>query len=219
MLAALIGKKIGMTQVYDDIGVLHAVTVVQATPCTVLQVKTTETDGYNAVQIGSGIAKPHRASKALIGHAAKAGRKPARFIREIRLAEQADDVEVGQSLAVDIFDDVAHVDVTATSKGKGFAGVMKRHNFSGLGASHGTKRRHRAPGSIGGHATNLGTASNIKKGKRMAGHMGYARCTTRNHRLIRVDKENNLLLIKGSVPGPNGGTVFVKVSKTAKAGQ
>jgi len=219
MLAALIGKKIGMTQVFDEAGVLHAVTVVEAVPCSVLQVKTAETDGYNAVQIGLGELKAHQATKPAIGHAAKAGCKPARVIREVRLADEPADVEPGQEITVEVFDGVSHVDVVGTSKGKGFAGVMKRHNFKGLEASHGVKRKHRSPGSIGGHATDLGGAGNIKKGKRMPGHMGYARCTTRNHKLVAVDKENSLLLIKGAVPGPNGGTVFVRVSKTAKVSQ
>ena len=212
MLAALIGKKIGMTQVFGEGGVLHPVTVVQATPCSVLQVKTAETDGYNAVQIGSGDLKAHRATRPMIGHAAKAGCKPVRFIREIRLAEEPTGVRPGQKLTVDIFEDVSFVDVIATSKGKGFAGVMKRHNFKGLEASHGVKRKHRSAGSIGGHATNLGTAGNIKKGKRMAGHMGHVRCTTRNHKLVGIDKENDLLLIKGSVPGPNGGFLIICIT-------
>ena len=219
MLAALIGKKIGMTQVFDETGVLHAVTVVEASPCSVLQVKTAETDGYDAVQIGSGERKAGKATKPAIGHAAKAGCKPARVIREVRLADGPADVEPGQKLTVELFDGISHVDVIATSKGKGFAGVMKRHHFKGLEASHGVKRKHRSAGSIGGHATNLGTAGNIKKGKRMAGHMGHVRCTTRNHKLVAVDKENNLLLVRGAVPGPNGGTVFVRVSKTAKVAQ
>lgn len=219
MLAALIGKKIGMTQVFDDLGILHVVTVVQAGPCSVLQVKTCETDGYNAVQLGFGERKAHNATKPTIGHAAKAGCKPMRFIREVRLGDEPADIEVGQALTVDVFDGVSHVDVIATSKGKGFAGVMKRHHFKGLEASHGVKRKHRSAGSIGGHASNLGTAGNIKKGKRMAGHMGHVRCTTRNHKLVSIDKENNLLLIKGAVPGPNGGTVFVRFSKTAKVSQ
>ncbi len=219
MLAALIGKKIGMTQVFDELGVLHVVTVVQAGPCSVLQVKTGETDGYNAVQLGFGERKAHNATRPAIGHAAKAGCKPMRFIREVRLDDEPADIEVGQTLTVDVFDGVSHVDVIGTSKGKGFAGVMKRHNFKGLEASHGVKRKHRSAGSIGGHATNLGTAGNIKKGKRMAGHMGHVRCTTRNHKLVSIDKENSLLLIKGAVPGPNGGTVFVRLSKTAKVSQ
>jgi large subunit ribosomal protein L3 len=216
MLAALIGKKIGMTQVYDEAGVLHPVTVVEAAPNTVLQVKTDETDGYNAVQIGMDDVKAHRSTKPMIGHAAKAGTAPKRFIREVRLDAPADDVEVGQQLTVELFDDVKFVDVVGTSKGKGFAGVMKRHNFKGLEASHGVKRKHRSPGSISSHASDLGGGGNVKKGKRMAGHMGAARCTSRNHKLVAINKDHNLLLIKGAVPGANGGMVFVKYSKTAK---
>jgi len=216
MLTALLGKKIGMTQVYDDTGVLHPVTVVQAGPCPVLQVKTVETDGYDAVQLGFGDVKVHRATKPLIGHAKKAGVKPQKFIREVRLEAPDENIVPGQSVTVEIFDDIQHVDVIATSKGKGFAGVMKRYNFGGMGASHGVERKHRSIGSIASHGTNAGTGPKLKKGKRMCGHMGTDRTTSRNHRLIAVDKENNLLLIKGSVPGPNGALVQVRVSRTAK---
>ena len=216
MYPSLLGKKIGMTQVYDDAGNLLPVTVVQAGPCRVLQVKTNETDGYNALQIGFGDAKAHRATKPQIGHAARANCRPARIIREVRLNDAIEDVQAGQELTVGLFEGVSFVDVIGTSKGKGFAGAMKRHNFGGLSATHGTERKHRSPGSIGGHATNLGTGPKVKKGKKMPGHMGAARCTSRNHRLVSVDKENNLLLIKGSLPGPNGGYVLVRRSKTAK---
>ena len=215
MLAALIGKKIGMTQVYDEAGKLHPVTVVQAEPNTVLQVKTVETDGYNAVQLGATDVKAHRSTLPLIGHAAKAKTAPKQFVREMRLVD-APDVELGQVLNVESFEGVNCVDVIATSKGKGFAGVMKRHHFKGLEASHGVKRKHRSPGSISSHGSDLGGAGGIKRGKRMAGHMGAARTTTRNHKLVAIDKDNHLLLIKGSVPGANGGMVFVKYSKTAK---
>jgi len=216
MLTALLGKKIGMTQVYDDEGRLHPVTVVQAGPCHVLQVKTEETDGYNAVQIGFEDVKAHRAAKPAIGHAAKAGVRSKRFVREVRLEGAPADVEPGQTVSVEIFDEVPFVDVTGTSKGKGFAGVMKRHNFKGQPASHGTERKHRSPGSISSHSSNLGTGGKPKRGKRMAGQMGHEKVTTRNHRLIRTDKENNLLLIRGPVPGPGGGYVIVRVSKTAR---
>lgn len=216
MVSALLGKKIGMTQVYDEDGRLHPVTVVQAGPCTVLQVKTAQTDGYNAVQIGFEDVKPHRATRPQIGHAAGAGTGPKKIAREIRLDEAPDDVQPGATVTVEAFDGVPFVDVIGTSKGKGFQGVMKRHHFKGFPASHGTERKHRAPGSIGGHATNLGWGGDIKRGKRMAGHMGTTRCTNRNLRLIGIDKENNLLWIKGTVPGANGGYVFVRVSKTAR---
>jgi large subunit ribosomal protein L3 len=215
MQPALLGKKIGMTQVYDADGVLHPVTVVQAGPCTVLQVKTDETDGYNAVQLGFIDEKAHRATQPIIGHCGKAGSGPKKFIREIRCDEMPGE-EVGQQVMVEIFEDVQFVDVVAKTKGKGTAGGMKRHNFGGQSATHGVERKHRSPGSIGGHATNRGTGPKPKKGKRMAGHMGGGMQTTRNHRLVKIDKENNLLLIKGAVPGPNGGMVTIRKSKTAK---
>jgi len=218
MQPSILGKKIGMTQVYDDSGVLHPVTVVQAGPCSVLQIKSAETDGYEAVQIGFGDVKPHRAAKPQIAHAAKAQCGPKRFVREVRLSAAADGVTPGQEITVEAFEGVAFVDVTGTTKGFGFQGGMKRHGFKCLGASHGVERKHRSPGSISSHGTNLGTGPKVRKGKRMAGHMGAVKRTTRNHRLIGIDKENNLLLIKGSVPGANGGFVFIRKSKTAKAG-
>jgi len=216
MIPALLGKKIGMTQVYDEKGNLLPVTVVQAGPCDVLQVKTVEADGYNAVQIGFDDCKPHRAAKPQIGQAAKAGVKPKKVVREVRLPQLPEGIKPGQKVTVEEFEQVKFVDVIGTSKGKGFAGVMKRHNFAGQSASHGTERKHRSAGSLSAHATNRGFSGKLKKGKRMSGHMGAARSTTRNHRLVRVDKENNLLLIKGAVPGSNDGYVVVRVSKTAK---
>ena len=216
MIPAILGKKIGMTQVYDDAGVLHPVTVVQAGPCTVLQVKSNESDGYSAVQLGFEEVKPHRSAKPQIGHAAKAGVRPQRFVREFRVDALPDDTQAGAKLTVEAFDGVQAVDVIGTSKGKGFAGGMKRHNFGGQPATHGTERKHRSPGSIGGHATNRGTGPKPKKGKRMAGHLGAVRVTSRNHKLVGVDRENNLLLIQGSVPGANGGYVMIRKSKTAK---
>ena len=215
MQTALLGTKIGMTQVYDDQGTLQPVTGVRAGPCQVLQVKTVQTDGYDAVQIGFEDVKVHRAKKPQIGHAKRAGATPKRFVREIRLDEPAD-VEPGRMLSVELFENVACVDVTGTIKGKGFAGVMKRHGFKGLGASHGVERKHRSAGSIASHAANAGTGPKLAKGKRMPGQMGNVRQTTRHHRLLGVDKENNLLLIKGSVPGANGGCVLVRQSKTAR---
>jgi len=217
MIAALLGKKVGMTQVYDEDGNLLPVTVVQAGPCDVMQVKSVETDGYYAVQLGFDDLKPHRASKPQIGHAAKAGLKPKRFVREVRLDQPVEDVQPGQSLTVDVFEGVSHVDVTGTTKGKGYAGVMRRHNFGGQPATHGVERKHRSPGSIGGHANNAGRSGKIKKGKRMAGHMGNVRCTTRNHKIVGLDKDNNLLLIKGALPGANGGYLFIRASKTVGA--
>ncbi len=216
MLPALLGKKIGMTQVYDDEGNLHPVTVVEAGPCDVLQVKTAETDGYNAVQLGFEDVKPHRASKPAIGHAAKAETKPKKFIREVRLLAVPEDIKPGQSVTVELFEGVRTVDVIGTTKGKGFAGVMKRHGFKGQPASHGVERKHRSPGSIAAHASNPGKSGRIRKGKRMAGHMGHARSTTRNLKLIRLDKENNLLLVQGALPGANGGYLFIRASRSAK---
>lgn len=216
MLAALLGKKIGTTQVYDAQGVIQNVTVIQAGPCAVLQVKTPDNDGYHAVQLGFEDVKPSRALKPDIGHAAKVGAKPKKFIREVRLTDAAADVQAGQTLTVEIFTEVPYVDVVGTSKGKGTAGVMKRYHFAGMPASHGTERKHRSPGSISAHATNRGWGGDIKRGKRMGGRMGNAQCTSRNHVLVGVDKENNLLLVKGSVPGANGGFVFVRASKTAR---
>ena len=217
MQPALLGKKIGMTQIYDDSGTLHPVTVVQAGPCDVLQVKTAQRDRYDAVQIGFEDVKPHLARQPQIGHAKKAGVAPKRFVREVRLAEGEGGLQPGQTLTVEIFDGVEFVDVTATTKGRGFAGVMKRYGFKGLSASHGVERKHRSPGSIASHASDAGTGPKLSKGKRMAGHMGAVKQTTRNHKLIKVDKENGLLLIQGAVPGANGGCVLVRKSKTAKA--
>ena len=219
MTRGILGKKIGMTQVYDDQGRLHPVTVVQAGPCAVLQVKTAQRDGYDAVQLGFGAVKAHRAHKPQIGHAARAGIAPQQFVREVRLAAPAADVEPGATITVEAFADLPYVDIVGTSKGKGFAGVMKRHNFRGQSASHGTERVHRAPGSISGHATNLGTGPKIRKGKRMPGHMGHERCTARNRRVVAVDPENHLLLIRGPVPGPSGGYVTVRRSKTRTAAE
>jgi large subunit ribosomal protein L3 len=217
MLPALLGKKIGMTQVYDDQGVLHPVTVVQAGPCSVMQIKTIDTDGYEAVQLGFEELKPHRAPKPQIGHAARAKARPTRVYREVRLQESARDVELGQDLTVKVFKGVTHVDVTGTTKGKGFQGVMKRHGFGGMPASHGCERKHRGPGSIASHASNRGRGGKPKRGKRMAGHMGAVRCTSRNHKLVAIDEENHLLLIQGPLPGADGGLLFIKKSKTARA--
>ena len=203
-----------MTRIYDEDGKNVPVTVVEAGPCKVTQVKTDETDGYHAVQIGFEDAKPKHTTMALIGHAAKGGNAPLRHFREIRLTE-ATDQEAGGELRADLFDEIKFVDVVATSKGKGTQGPMKRHNFGGQPASHGVERKHRSPGSIGANSSNLGTGK-IKKGIRMAGRMGNAQVTSRNHRLVKVLADENLLLIKGAIPGPNGGLVFVKKSKTAK---
>ena len=211
----LVGKKVGMTQVYDETGKMLCVTVVEAGPCTVLQVKTPETDGYNAVQLGFGDVKASRLKNAAVGHAKKANAVAKKFIRESRLAE-APTLKAGDTVTVEAFSGVKYVDVTGISKGKGFAGVMKRHNFGGLPGSHGTERKHRSPGSIASHASNRGHGGKPAKGKRMAGHMGDEKVTSKNHALVSVDAEKNIMVIKGSVPGANGGYVIVKQSKGKK---
>lgn len=209
MPAALIGRKIGMTRLYDEAGNNVPVTVVQAGPCFVAQVKTKDTDGYDAVQIGFEPVKPRRSTMALIGHDAKAGLPALRVHKEVRLDAEGE-YAPGQELRADIFDGVKFVDVIGTSKGKGTQGGMKRHNFKGLCASHGTERKHRSPGSIGGHATNRGFSGRPKKGKRMAGRMGAERVTVRSLRLIGIDKDKNLLLIEGPVPGPKQGLLMIR---------
>lgn len=210
----ILGKKVGMTQVYDEQGKLVPVSVIQAGPCVVMQVKNTETDGYNAVQLGFDEVKPVRRKKAQIGHAGKAKTDPKKFVREMRLSDDVEkQYEPGESVTVSVFSEEKSVDVIGTSKGKGFAGVMKRHGFGGFPASHGTERKHRAPGSQAGYGTDRGHGGNIKKGKRMAGHMGNCRVTVKNHDLVAIDEEKNLLIVKGSVPGPAGGYCIVRSSK------
>jgi large subunit ribosomal protein L3 len=215
MTPALLGRKVGMTRVYDQSGAVVPVTVVQCHENSITQVKTPETDGYHAVQIGFGDIKAKFSTFPLIGHTAKAGVGPRRHFREIRLKD-ATDRKPGDVVNVTSFDGVQYVDVIGTSKGKGFAGVMKRHHFGGQCASHGTERKHRSPGSIASRATWRGQSGKPKKGVRMAGHMGMDRVTTRNHPLVKIDPENNLLLIKGALPGPNGALLFVRKSVTAK---
>jgi len=212
----LVGKKIGITQVYDDKGKILPVTVIQAGPCTVMQVKSVETDGYNAVQIGFDDVKTSRIIKSAEGHAKKANAAPKKFVRESRLGQTESPYKPGDVVTVEAFKEVKFVDVTGTSKGKGFAGVMKRHGFGGFPASHGTERKHRAPGSIAGHTANRGWGGKPAKGKRMSGHMGNVKITSKNHTLVSVDVEQNLLVVKGSVAGPCGGYVIVKQSKGKK---
>lgn len=215
--AALIGKKIGMTRIYTADGEAVPVTVIQAGPCTVLQVKKTDSkDGYDAVQLGFEDVKPHRSTLPMIGHAANAGTGPKRVVREIRLGA-ASEGSAGDVWTVEVFESAGtkHVDIVSTTKGRGYAGPMKRHGFGGQPASHGTERKHRSPGAIGGMAQR-GRGQAVKKGKRMAGHMGNVRRTSRNQELVRVDKDNHLLLVKGSVPGPNGAYVLVRQAKAKK---
>lgn len=205
-----------MTRVYDEKGAVIPVTVVQAGPCNVTQIKTADgKDGYNAVQFAFGEIKAKFSTFPLMGHTAKAGVGPRKHFAEVR-ENAAPDVELGSAITVELFNGVQYVDVIGTSKGKGFAGVMKRHHFGGQCASHGTERKHRSPGSIASRATWRGQSGKPKKGVRMAGHMGVDQVTTRNHPLVRIDAANNLLLIKGALPGPNGGLLYVRKSLTAK---
>ncbi len=214
-MTMLLGKKVGMTQVYDEAGRLIPVTVIQAGPCTVTQVKTSETDGYDAVQLGFEDVKPSRRREPQVGHARKAKADPKRFVREWRLpAKVASPYQAGDSITVRVFEGIPSVDVVGTSKGKGFAGPMKRHGFKGFPASHGTERKHRAPGSISSHAMNAGMGGGCKKGKRMGGHMGDVQVTSKNHKLMAIDAENNLLVVKGAIPGPAGGYCIVKKAKS-----
>jgi large subunit ribosomal protein L3 len=223
MAIGLLGRKVGMTQIFDEAGTAIQVTVLETGPCHVLQLRTAERDGYEGVQLGF-LDKPRRlASRSARGQVAKldsarskalvkAGKElmpkadcePQRFVREFR--GPAGEIAVGQNLTVDLFENVKAVDITATSKGKGFQGAMKRHNFKGQRATHGVKKVHR---HIGGTSGNTFPGRTFK-GKKMAGQMGNERTTMRNLRVVRVDKENNLLLVRGAVPGPNGGYVIVR---------
>lgn len=216
MHPAVLGKKVGMTRVYDEKGAIVPVTVVSVEPNVVTQVKAADgKDGYNAVQIGFDECKAKFSTFPLIGHAAKAGVGPRRHFAESR-SKDATDKKPGDVITVSIFDGVKYVDVVGTSKGKGTAGVMKRHHFGGQPASHGTERKHRSPGSLASRATWRGQSGKPKKGVRMAGHMGSDRVTTRNHPLVKVDAEKNLLLIKGALPGANGALLLVRKSITAR---
>lgn len=213
-MAMLLGKKVGITQVYDQKGRLLPVTVIQAGPCAVMQIKTVETDGYNSVQMGFDDAKPSRARKPQIGHSAKANVLPKKFVSEMRLGKDAQsEYKSGDTVTVSVFSDVKKVDITGTSKGKGFAGVMKRYHFGGFPGSHGTERKHRHGGSISSHGSDRGHGGNLKKGKRMSGHLGHSKITTKNHNVVSIDEDRNLIVIKGSVPGPAGGYVVVRTSQ------
>jgi large subunit ribosomal protein L3 len=226
MVVGLLGRKVGMTQIFDSSGEVVPVTVLQVGPCHVLQLKTQQRDGYEAVQLGY-LDKPRRlAGRSGRGHVAKldskrqrrraaagveavakAGCEPKRLVREFR--GSIDGYQVGQELSVDIFFQVKAVDVAGTSKGRGTAGVMKRHNFRGQRASHGVKKVHRHMGGTGCSAT----PSRILKGKKMAGHYGNTRCTARNLKVVKVDVDNHLLVVRGAVPGPNGGFVMIQQTK------
>ena len=201
----LLGKKLGMTQVWDANNKLVPVTVVEITPNVVTQLRTQEIDGYTAVQIAYGQIDPRKVTKPLTGHFDKAGVTPRRHLTELR-TDDTSDYSLGQELTVDIFEPGKKVDVVGTSKGKGFAGVMKRHNFKGVSSSHGSHRNHRKPGSIGASST----PSRVFKGMRMAGRMGGDRVTVLNLTVHSVDLEKGILLVKGAVPGARGRIVFVR---------
>jgi large subunit ribosomal protein L3 len=223
MAIGILGRKVGMTQLYDESGQVVPVTVIQAGPCDVLQIRTKERDGYEAVQLGFA-DKPRRlASRSDRGHVAKleskrskrrnsggvellpkAGCEPKRFVREIRGA--ANGLEIGGKVSVDALANVKSVDITGICKGRGFSGAIKRHNFSGQRATHGVKKCHRALGGTGASAF----PSRVMKGKRMPGQYGNVKTTVRNQKLVKVDAENNLLLIRGAIPGPNGGYVVIQ---------
>jgi large subunit ribosomal protein L3 len=229
MAIGILGRKVGMTQLYDEAGQVVPVTVIQAGPCDVLQIRTVERDGYEAVQLGFG-DKPRRlAGRSVRGHVAKleskrskkrssngvellskAGCEPKRFVREIRGAPG--DLAVGGQVKVDALAAVKSVDITGISKGRGFAGAIKRHNFSGQRATHGVKKCHRALGGTGASAF----PSRVVKGKRMPGQLGNVTKTVRNQKLVKVDAENNLLLVCGAVPGPNGGYVLIRATNMVK---
>ena len=206
MRVGLLGRKIGMTQIYETDGTVIPVTVLELGPCTVLQVRTAERDGYHAVQLGFADKKRKSATQAERGHAKKVEAEPKKFVREIRQDEAAEGVAEGQILTVDSFQEIKRVDVIGTSKGRGFSGVVKRHGFKGLRATHGVKRMHRHPGSSGPSADPAHTRKGIKK----PGQYGNARVTVKNLKVVRVDPTNNLLLIKGAVPGPNNGFLIVR---------
>jgi large subunit ribosomal protein L3 len=207
----ILGTKLGMTQVFGEGNRIIPVTVVQAGPNVVTQVRTKENDGYEAVQLAFGAVDPRRVNKPETGHFTKAGVTPRRYLAELRTTD-AQTYEIGQEITAEVFAAGAKVDVTGTSKGKGYAGVMKRHGFKGQGASHGNQAKHRAPGSIGGCAT----PGRVFKGLRMAGRMGHVKVTTQGLTVHDVRAEDGLLLIKGAVPGPKGTLVFVRTA--AKGG-
>ena len=201
----ILGKKLGMTQVFDSNNKIVPVTVIEAGPCVVTQIRTPEVDGYSAVQLAFGAVDPRKVTKPEAGHFAKAGVTPRTEVAELRTASAAQ-YTVGQELRADVFAAGELVDATGTSKGKGHAGVMKRHGFGGIGASHGVDRKHRMPGSIG----NRTTPGRVFKGKRMSGHMGVDTVTTQNLLVHSVDAEKSIILIKGAVPGPKGAIIFVR---------
>jgi large subunit ribosomal protein L3 len=207
-MKGIIGRKIGMTQIFDEKGEVIPVTVIQAGPCYVTQVKTEETDGYNAVQLGFEEVPPRKLNLPLLGHLKRAGVPALRYLREFR-AKDAAQYRPGQKITVEVFSPGDHVDVVGTSKGRGFAGGVKRYGFGGGPKTHGQSDRHRAPGSVSSGTT----PGRVWKGKRMAGHMGNQRVTAQNLTVVRVDADRNLLVVKGPVPGPRNGLVVVKEAR------
>src|SRR5687768_10721598 len=204
-IKGILGEKLGMTQVFDENNRIVPVTVVKAGPCVVTQVRTPDTDGYNAVQLAFGALDPRKANKPTQGHFRKSGVPARKWVRELRTAD-ASEYTLGQEITADVFEAGTKVDVVGTSKGKGYAGVMKRHNFKGLGAGHGVQRKHRSPGSIGACAT----PARVFKGTRMAGRMGHERVTTLNLEVVQADADRQIILLKGAVPGPRGGLVLIR---------
>jgi len=206
MVTTILGRKLGMTQVWSEDDKLLPVTVIEAGPCVVTQVKTLKRDGYRAVQIGFGDIKESKVNKPMAGHFAKAKVEAKKFLAEIRLAED-DNMKIGQTITVDVFEGAKHVHVTGTSKGKGFAGVIKRHNFKGGPGGHGS-HFHRAPGSIGQCAT----PSRVFKGMKLPGHMGSETVTVKNLDVVKIDAEQNLLIVKGAVPGAKGALLTIRMA-------
>ena len=206
-IKGILGTKLGMTQIFDEENRVIPVTVVEAGPCVVSQIRTVETDGYNAIQIAYGEIDPRKVNQPLTGHFKKAGVTPRRHVTEIRM-DDVSGYEVGQDVTVEIFNDIKFVDVTGTTKGKGYAGAMKRHGFAGQGAGHGNQAAQRRVGGIGAAAT----PGRIFKGKRMAGRMGNDRVTTQNLKVQKIDADANIILIKGAIPGNRGGIVTVKTA-------
>ena len=207
MTMGVVGRKAGMTRIFTEDGAYIPVTVIEVTPNRVTQVKTADNDGYRAVQVTCGTRRPSRVIRPMVGHFTKAGVEAGRGLWEFRLADgEGMDLAIGQEVRVDLFQAGQKVDVTGTTQGKGFAGVIKRHHFSAQDATHGNSLSHRAPGSIGQRQT----PGRVMKGKRMAGHLGNVRRTAQTLEVVRVDAERNLLLVKGAVPGPKGGDVVIK---------
>ncbi|CAB0631344.1 50S ribosomal protein L3 [Corynebacterium diphtheriae] len=206
-IKGILGTKLGMTQIFDKDNRVIPVTVVEAGPCVVTQIRTVETDGYNAIQIAYGEIDPRKANKPAAGHFKKAGVTPRRHVAEIRM-DDVSGYELGQDVTVEIFEGINFVDVTGTTKGKGYAGAMKRHGFAGQGAAHGNQAAHRRVGGIGACAT----PGRVFKGTRMAGRMGSDRVTTQNLKVQKIDADANLILIKGAIPGVRGGIVTVKTA-------